>query len=188
MDGTGRRGVIVSPDATAAPCALSTADITAVLARREEVRARRDFAASDAMREELRAGGVELQDKERSWHANDGRRGSYPAPPGGVGIGGGGVGGGGGGMGMGGMMGRGGMMGGGMGGGMGGMGGMGGGMGGMMAAAPSPQAQALAAAALAAATPQGYQNFYGAQQQQPGAHQPGAGGAGGGAMWGAGWM
>lgn len=54
---------------------LSETDILRKVAQREMFRQTRQFAQSDAIREELRAAGVELYDKEREWRSKDGRKG-----------------------------------------------------------------------------------------------------------------
>jgi len=59
---------------------LSEMDITEdeileLVAKRESARQVRQFDESDAIREQLRAHGVELYDKEREWRTKDGRRG-----------------------------------------------------------------------------------------------------------------
>merc|ERR1712107_345295 len=55
---------------------LSLPSIEALVAGREASRENRDFRAADAIREDLRAHGVDLWDKQRMWRASDGRRGS----------------------------------------------------------------------------------------------------------------
>mmetsp|Transcript_121089 Transcript_121089/g.342610 ORF Transcript_121089/g.342610 Transcript_121089/m.342610 type:complete len:439 (-) Transcript_121089:28-1344(-) len=55
---------------------VSEADILHLVAQRESMRQARRFAESDAIREQLRALGVELYDKEKEWRSRDGRRGT----------------------------------------------------------------------------------------------------------------
>lgn len=54
----------------------SEADILRLVSQRESFRQARRFSESDAIREELRAMGVELYDKEKEWRSRDGRRGT----------------------------------------------------------------------------------------------------------------
>jgi len=54
----------------------SEEDILRLLCQRESLRQARRFSESDAIREELRAMGIELFDKEREWRSHDGRRGT----------------------------------------------------------------------------------------------------------------
>ena len=55
---------IIDPANGAAP---TDEAITSLVGKREEARTMRDWATSDAIRDELRAHGVELQDKEKTW-------------------------------------------------------------------------------------------------------------------------
>mmetsp|Transcript_28963 Transcript_28963/g.52985 ORF Transcript_28963/g.52985 Transcript_28963/m.52985 type:complete len:560 (-) Transcript_28963:118-1797(-) len=54
---------------------VSEAEILQLVSEREAYRQARDFAKSDAIRDQLRTMGVELYDKEREWRCRDGRRG-----------------------------------------------------------------------------------------------------------------
>jgi len=58
------------------PC-LSDGEIVALVTRREAARRQRDFAQADALREQMRVGGVTLVDREKNWSSLDGRRGSF---------------------------------------------------------------------------------------------------------------
>jgi len=58
---------------------MSTPAIHAMIDEREEARRRKDYARSDAMRDELRSAGVNIDDRLRTWTASDGRTGSMPA-------------------------------------------------------------------------------------------------------------
>ena len=57
--------------------ALKDSEITAVLAKREEAKALRDYSTADKLRDELNARGIEVYDTAREWHCSDGRRGSF---------------------------------------------------------------------------------------------------------------
>ena len=60
---------------------ISNADLAAKLQERLEAKARRDFAASDAIRTELeQKHGIKCTDNTRSWIANDGRKGNLNGP------------------------------------------------------------------------------------------------------------
>ena len=77
----GRKGVIpigaTGPGSltASAACTLSDSEIIRKINEREEARRIKDFAASDLKREELRAAGVDVFDKDRCWKTNDGRQG-----------------------------------------------------------------------------------------------------------------
>ena len=73
---------------------MSESDIERLLQDREDARRGRDYDSADRIRDELRAGGVNIDDKESTWRTNDGRSGTY-GKGGGGGGGGGGYGGGG---------------------------------------------------------------------------------------------
>ncbi|KAK3250563.1 hypothetical protein CYMTET_40061 [Cymbomonas tetramitiformis] len=109
LSSVGEKGVQMS---------LPDDQIQQLLEQREQARRGRDFAEADRLRDELRSGGVNLDDRTRSWSTRDGRGGQIGGGYGGGGGGGGYGGGGGGGYGGG---------GGGYGGGGGGYGGGGGG-------------------------------------------------------------
>eukprot|EP00811_Abedinium_folium_P027636 NODE_4213_length_1920_cov_7.063581.p1 GENE.NODE_4213_length_1920_cov_7.063581~~NODE_4213_length_1920_cov_7.063581.p1 ORF type:complete len:407 (-),score=147.25 NODE_4213_length_1920_cov_7.063581:482-1702(-) len=53
----------------------SEAEILQMAAQRESLRKQRRFAESDQIREELRSMGVELNDRDKEWHSQDGRTG-----------------------------------------------------------------------------------------------------------------
>jgi len=72
----GQQGVIVTGGADAA-CQLTDAQIGARVQQREEARSRKDFATADTVRTGLRAAGVELLDKRKTWVTTDGRTGPY---------------------------------------------------------------------------------------------------------------
>lgn len=59
---------------------LSQASIEALVYGREVERDRRDFAAADMIRQDLRNNGVEVWDKQRTWNCSDGRSGPYTGP------------------------------------------------------------------------------------------------------------
>ena len=50
----------------------SANDIRALIAQREQARGNKDWVTSDRIREDLRAKGVEVLDKERLWKSSDG--------------------------------------------------------------------------------------------------------------------
>lgn len=62
----------------------SEAHIRALVHSREQARAAKNFAESDRLRDELRAMGVELFDKEKMWKANSGLQGCILGYKGGV--------------------------------------------------------------------------------------------------------
>ena len=57
---------------------LSNDQIMALLAQRESARIGRDYPRSDAMRDELRNAGVNVDDRDKTWRAADGRTGTIP--------------------------------------------------------------------------------------------------------------
>lgn len=59
---------------------LSDASIEALIYGREVERNKRDFAAADLIRQDLKAHGVEVWDKQRTWNCSDGRSGVYTSP------------------------------------------------------------------------------------------------------------
>ncbi|CAE8621147.1 unnamed protein product, partial [Polarella glacialis] len=59
---------------------LSEASIAALVLGRESARDRHDWEAADAIRNDLRASGVDVWDKEKVWKANDGRQGPILRP------------------------------------------------------------------------------------------------------------
>lgn len=78
-----------APAGGAAPAgAMADNDIIAKLVEREVARSTRDFGTADRIREELRAAGVMIDDRARTWRTMDGRggirpdaRGNFEAPP-----------------------------------------------------------------------------------------------------------
>merc|ERR1719198_2513649 len=113
---------VTAPPVTGAGGETPSGDwINSMLMQRETARMNRDYGQADALREQMRQQGVQVDDRTKVWTAADGRTGMRPNADGsftqnphvqnqmGGGMGGGGMGGGG-------------MGGGGMGGGMGGMG------------------------------------------------------------------
>jgi len=54
---------------------LSTASIVALVSGREYVREAKDWRSADEIRNDLRAHGVDVWDKDKLWRANDGRQG-----------------------------------------------------------------------------------------------------------------
>lgn len=61
---------------SASTMTLSTPSIESLVSGRERARDNRDWGASDAIRADLRAHGVDVWDKEKVWRANDGRTGA----------------------------------------------------------------------------------------------------------------
>merc|ERR1719277_1571664 len=72
---TGLSGIVIGFFGDRAP---SDIEINALIIQREKARLRKDFATSDMIRDELKARGVELFDKDLEWKSNDGRRGKIP--------------------------------------------------------------------------------------------------------------
>ena len=64
--------------AVAADGSISTDEINRKLTEREQFRMNRDFDNADRVREELRAAGVQVDDRERMWRHTDGRSGGRP--------------------------------------------------------------------------------------------------------------
>ena len=56
-------------------CTLIDAEILAQVAQREQARAGKDWELADRIRDEMRAKGVEVHDREKTWRTNNGRRG-----------------------------------------------------------------------------------------------------------------
>merc|ERR1712008_252123 len=73
---SGASGVILGYHARGGPTDL---EITTLVVQREKVRQSKDFSTSDMIRDELRAAGVEIYDKEKIWKASDGRQGPLPS-------------------------------------------------------------------------------------------------------------
>eukprot|EP01048_Picozoa_sp_COSAG05_P014640 COSAG05_NODE_1678_length_4291_cov_649.414122_3_plen_81_part_00 len=63
-------------------CEVSNEEIEELVGQREQHRANKDWASADRVRDDLRARGVDVFDKERTWKTTDGRQGR-------IGIGGG---------------------------------------------------------------------------------------------------
>jgi len=79
---------------------MPTDEIESIIADRENARKNRDWDTADQLRDQLRNGGVNIEDRDRAWSTRDGRSGTYGGGGGGGGAyggGGGGYGGGGGG-------------------------------------------------------------------------------------------
>jgi len=72
---SGASGVILGYHSRGGPTDL---EITTLVVQREKVRQSGDFGTSDMIRNELRAVGVEIYDKEKVWKASDGRQGPVP--------------------------------------------------------------------------------------------------------------
>jgi len=72
---TGHMGIIVGYRGTAGP---SDHEITVLVSSREKARHSNDYATSDMIRDELRAYGVDLNDKLKVWRTLEGRQGSIP--------------------------------------------------------------------------------------------------------------
>jgi len=60
--------------------ALSDPTIKALIQGRERAREHRDWAASDAIRDDLKCFGVEVWDKDKVWRSSDGRSGTITKP------------------------------------------------------------------------------------------------------------
>ena len=67
--------------------ALKDSEIAAVLAKRDEAKALRDYATADKLRDELNARGIEVYDSTREWRCSDGRSGTFGHSGGGGGGG-----------------------------------------------------------------------------------------------------
>lgn len=72
-------GMGAAPMAAGFP-SLSDASITALIHGRERARERRDWKASDAIRDDLKCLGVEVWDKDKVWRSSDGRNGTITKP------------------------------------------------------------------------------------------------------------
>ena len=64
-----------APAFAAATGAITDAEIHAVLGMRETARKSKNWAQADMYREQLRARGVDIFDRDREWKTSDGRRG-----------------------------------------------------------------------------------------------------------------
>mmetsp|Transcript_60132 Transcript_60132/g.143312 ORF Transcript_60132/g.143312 Transcript_60132/m.143312 type:complete len:403 (-) Transcript_60132:28-1236(-) len=56
----------------------SDVEISTLVVQREKARQANNYAESDMIRDELKAWGVQIFDKDKEWKASDGRRGSVP--------------------------------------------------------------------------------------------------------------
>jgi len=73
---TGASGVIIGYRGAGGP---TDVEISTLVIQRERARQSSDFATSDMIRDELRAAGVEIQDREKTWRCSDGRQGAIPS-------------------------------------------------------------------------------------------------------------
>jgi len=73
---SGASGVIIGWHSKTGPTDL---EITTLVVQREKARQSSDWATSDMIRNELRAVGVEIYDKEKLWKVQDGRQGPVPS-------------------------------------------------------------------------------------------------------------
>mmetsp|Transcript_2460 Transcript_2460/g.4615 ORF Transcript_2460/g.4615 Transcript_2460/m.4615 type:complete len:313 (-) Transcript_2460:137-1075(-) len=73
---SGASGVVLGYRGAGGPTDL---EITTLVLQREKARQNSDFGTSDMIRNELRAAGVEIYDKEKTWKAGDGRQGPIPS-------------------------------------------------------------------------------------------------------------
>ena len=80
----GRSGMIGQATSIAASAtqAISDAEINQMIEAREEARRAKDYPTSDRMREEMRAKGISIDDKTKTWRCVDGRRGTIMGPSG----------------------------------------------------------------------------------------------------------
>mmetsp|Transcript_91185 Transcript_91185/g.284163 ORF Transcript_91185/g.284163 Transcript_91185/m.284163 type:complete len:387 (-) Transcript_91185:109-1269(-) len=73
---SGSAGVIIGYRGANGPTDL---EISTLVVQRERARQGNDYATSDMIRNELRAVGVEIQDREKTWRSSDGRQGTVPS-------------------------------------------------------------------------------------------------------------
>mmetsp|Transcript_91193 Transcript_91193/g.284197 ORF Transcript_91193/g.284197 Transcript_91193/m.284197 type:complete len:393 (-) Transcript_91193:109-1287(-) len=73
---SGSAGVIIGYRGANGPTDL---EISTLVVQRERARQGNDYATSDMIRNELRAVGVEIQDREKTWRSSDGRSGAVPS-------------------------------------------------------------------------------------------------------------
>jgi len=73
---TGASGVIIGYRGAGGP---SDVEVAALVVQRERARQSNDYATSDMIRNELRAVGVEIKDREKVWSCSDGRQGPVPS-------------------------------------------------------------------------------------------------------------
>lgn len=71
----GRRGALFTAGPLA--CLMPEEHIQARIFQREEARKNKDWHLADAIRDELRNSGVELDDRESSWRTSNGKQGSF---------------------------------------------------------------------------------------------------------------
>lgn len=75
----GRKGKLFTAGPT--ECVLSDMEIQDRINEREEARKNKDWAQADALRDELRIMGVELEDRTSTWRTSGGRDGKYSMAP-----------------------------------------------------------------------------------------------------------
>jgi len=73
---SGASGCIIGYRGSAGPTDM---EISALVVQREKARQSSDYSTADQVRDELKAAGVEIYDKEKVWRASDGRSGPVPA-------------------------------------------------------------------------------------------------------------
>lgn len=73
---TGASGCIIGYRSSGGPTDI---EITTLVAQREKARQSSDFSTADMIRDELKKGGVEIDDKHKVWRANDGRSSAVPS-------------------------------------------------------------------------------------------------------------
>jgi len=74
----GRLGILFDP----ADGKLRDETVQALTGYRQKLRAQKDWAKADVIRDELRQQGFDIDDKTCSWSGSDGSRGYFQAPPG----------------------------------------------------------------------------------------------------------
>uniref|UniRef100_A0A7S4RHJ6 Cysteinyl-tRNA ligase anticodon binding domain-containing protein n=1 Tax=Alexandrium monilatum TaxID=311494 RepID=A0A7S4RHJ6_9DINO len=72
---TGASGVVIGYRGAGGPTDL---EISTLVVQRERARQSGDFPTSDMIRDELKAAGVEIRDREKMWQCSDGRSGPIP--------------------------------------------------------------------------------------------------------------
>lgn len=75
----GRKGKLFTAGPT--ECVLSDMEIQDRINEREEARKNKDWGQADALRDELRIMGVELEDRTSTWRTSGGRSGKYSMTP-----------------------------------------------------------------------------------------------------------
>lgn len=73
---SGSSGVIIGYRGSAGPTDL---EISTLVVQRERARQSSDFATGDMIRDELKAVGVEINDRDKTWRCTDGRQGPVPS-------------------------------------------------------------------------------------------------------------